>query len=68
MAFVSEHDVLDRHAVLLHRRDDLVGLGLDDARVVRALEHDQRLADLVRVEGGEISRSISSVRGSPISS
>ena len=50
VALVVEDDVLDRDAVRLHRLDDLVRLDLEDARVVRALEHQERLPDLRGVE------------------
>src|SRR6185295_18741797 len=50
VAFVREHDVLDRGAVLAGGGDDVVGLGLDDARVVGSLEDEERLPDPIGVE------------------
>ena len=40
VAFVVEDDVFD-HAVLLDRVHDLIGLRLDDARIIRALQDDE---------------------------
>src|SRR5438552_17795886 len=49
VAFVVEDDVLDVAAELAKPLDHLVGLGLDDARVLRALDDEQRRAHLVDV-------------------
>src|ERR1044072_2014093 len=48
--FVIEQHVLDNTVALLDVLDDLVRLGLDHARVVRTLQHDQWLHDLVSME------------------
>mmetsp|Transcript_61330 Transcript_61330/g.144966 ORF Transcript_61330/g.144966 Transcript_61330/m.144966 type:complete len:401 (+) Transcript_61330:1400-2602(+) len=50
VALIVEHQVIHRHAVLLDRGDDVIALGLDDARVVGALDDHQRLADLLGME------------------
>jgi len=50
VAFVVEEDVFDGHAVGADRFDDFIGLDLEHARVVGALEDDHRLDDLVGVE------------------
>ena len=52
VTLVGEDDVLDGDSVSFYSRDDVVGLRLDDARVVRALKDEQRPPDLVRVEDG----------------
>src|SRR6185503_5860433 len=52
VALVGKHDVLDGHAVLLDGSDDVVGLGLDDPGVVRALQDEERALDPVGVEHG----------------
>jgi len=49
VAFVVEDDVLDlasKPAELLHH---LVGLALDDARIGRTLDHEERSLDVVHV-------------------
>src|SRR5262249_7908427 len=50
--FVGEHEVLHRHLVGTHRLDHLVTLDLQDPRVVRPLDDQQRLADVLRMEQG----------------
>ena len=47
VSFVGADDVPDRHAVLPERRDHLLGLGDRHARVVLALDDEDRRADLV---------------------
>ena len=49
MALVVEDDVLDLPAEAAELLDHLVGLALDDARVGRALDHEQRSLDVVDV-------------------
>ena len=44
---VIEQHILDNTIALLDVLDDLIRLGLDNARVVRTLQHDQRLHNLV---------------------
>ena len=50
VALVGVDDVLHRLARLAHRRDDLLALGLLDARIVRALADQQRRLDPVGLE------------------
>ena len=48
--FVIEQHILDNTVALLDVLDDLIRLGLDNARIVRTLQNDQRLHDLVSVK------------------
>ena len=50
MSFVIEHHVFDRHVVLAHGGDDVIGFGKDHAWIILALQHHQRLGDLVGME------------------
>src|ERR1017187_3108914 len=47
---VGEDDVLDGLVVLPHGLNDLVALGLLDARIVRPLPDEQRRLDAIRLE------------------
>src|SRR5262249_15098250 len=48
VAFVRRDDVFDREVAFAQRHHNLIRLGLLDARIVRALYHEQRRFDLVR--------------------
>jgi hypothetical protein len=50
VSLVVEDDVFNDAVIFLHRLNDLIGFGLDDARVVRALQDDERLTYLVGVK------------------
>src|SRR5258708_6076689 len=50
--FVGEDDIFDGDPVLLDCGHDVVRFRLDHAGVIRALQNDQRLLDLVRMEEG----------------
>ena len=50
VSFIVEDDIFDRHVVLAHGGDDVIGFGKNHARIVLALQHHQRLGDLVGVE------------------
>src|SRR2546422_4461598 len=47
VTLVGKHHVLRHAAAVAHRLHDLVGLDLQHPGIVRPLEHEQRLPDLV---------------------
>ena len=50
MPFIFKQDVCDGYPVLAHHADDLIAFGLLDAWIVRALRHEERDANLARLE------------------
>jgi hypothetical protein len=53
VAFVVEDNIFDDAVLLFDGVDNLIGLRFNDARVVRALQNNERLRDLVRMVPGE---------------
>src|SRR5438105_13365612 len=49
MPFVLEYEVVDVVSQLTEILDELAGLGLDDARVVLALDDEQRARDVLDI-------------------